>query len=87
MGAHLLVFAHPPYHLGRDLLLNVSRCLVSGPKDLAWEALVAHAVDKVATYRSPGEAGRLKDCLTAQLKIDPAAIARFVWQETSEGAG
>ncbi|WP_435258462.1 sulfotransferase family protein [Thioclava sp. FR2] len=86
MGAHPLVYAHPPYHLGRDLLLNLSRCMASGPKGTAWEALIAHAVDKVASYRSPEEAAKLKVWLSSQETIDPAAIARFIWQQMPEGA-
>jgi hypothetical protein len=86
MGAHPDVYAHPPYHLGRDLILNLHTALGHGTA--AWQFLVDHAAAKVASYRSDEEAARLRDRLAGQVPPDPRALARFIWQQMpAEAAG
>ncbi|TCM82640.1 sulfotransferase family protein [Rhodovulum steppense] len=81
MGAHGSVYAHPPYHLGRDLLLNLRDTLAGGIDAPAWPILCERAAAQVARYRGADEAERLRLRLAAQAIVDPAAIARFIWQE------
>lgn len=88
MGAHPAIYAHPPYHLGRDVLLNLSRCGSSGTEGGAWAALRGHAVAKVREFRGDDEADRLDAWLAARRRIDPAEIAEFLWQRMpAEAAG
>jgi len=86
MGAHSAIFSHPPYHLGRDLILNLPRAMAGGVSSEAWRILCTHAVEKVRTYRSEDEAERLAAWLSARDQIDPAEIAAFIWQDLPEGA-
>jgi hypothetical protein len=86
MGAHPAVHAHPPWHLGRDLILNLHATLPEGPGGAAWRVLAAQAVAKVRDYRSAAEAERLAAFLAAQARLEPARIARFVWLELSDEA-
>lgn len=86
MGSHPDVYSHPPYHLGRDLILNLHETLGDGPKGKSWEILSRHAVAKVREYRSEQEAARLAAYLTNLDVIRPAEIARFVWQDMPEEA-
>lgn len=86
MGAHPDVFAPPPYHLGRDLLLNLYRLQGKGVEAKVWQTLKTHAVGKVVQYGAEGDADRLRHWLDAQTEIDPVAIARFMWCEMPQGA-
>lgn len=86
MGAHPDVHAHPPWHLGRDLILNLHAALPEGPRGAAWGVLSAQAVAKAREHRGAAEADRLAAFLAGQDRLDPARIARFVWQELSADA-
>lgn len=86
MGAHSRIYAHPPYHLGRDVILNLPRALAGGVTGSAWKILCTHAVEKVRTHQSPAEADRLKAWLLARERIDPIEIATYLWQELPEAA-
>lgn len=86
MGAHPGIYAHPPYHLGRDLIGNMHEVLGSGVQGTSWQALCKHAVAKVREYRSEAEAARLEQWLAGQSRMDPAAIARFIWQQMPDDA-
>jgi Sulfotransferase family len=87
MGGHSKVFAHPPYHLGRDLILNLHEVLAGGTTSKAWSVLCQHAVAKVAEYRSQDEADRLQVWLNAQGLIDAERIARYIWLEMPQAPG
>nr|WP_290442994.1 sulfotransferase [Rhodovulum tesquicola] len=86
MGAHSGIYSHPPYHLGRDILLNLPRTLAGGVTGPAWKILCAHAVERVRKYRNPAEADRLEAWFSARDRIDPVEIAAFLWQELPEEA-
>lgn len=87
MGAHGGVYAHPPYHMGRDVLMKLHDAVAGGPGGEAWTLLRDNAVARVGQYRNPEEAQRLADWFAAQDGIDPRAFARFVWQEMPPEAG
>ncbi|MBN2907014.1 MAG: sulfotransferase [Rhodobacteraceae bacterium] len=81
MGAHGGIYAHPPYHMGRDVLMKLHDALAGGPTGEAWALLRDNAVARVGQYRDAQEAQRLADWFAAQGRIDPCAIARFIWQQ------
>ena len=82
MGAHGGVYAHPPYHLGRDLLGPLHHLIPDGPgAQTARQVLADHAVAKVRRYRGDDEADRLANRMNGAGMPDPAGLARFVWQE------
>jgi len=81
LGQHPRVYAHPPYHLGRDLILHLHDAMTGGIASPAWQVLRENALVRVEKYRSVGEAARLKSWLDRQQELSPKAIARFIWQE------
>mgnify|MGYP006290890631 FL=1 len=82
MGAHPDMYAHPPYHLGRDLLGPLHHLVPAGPGAAeALRVLSDHAVAKVRRYRDEDEAQRLAARLQGPDMPDAAALARFVWQD------
>lgn len=80
-GEHPKVYAHPPYHLGRDLLMRlhevVGDCTTSG----AWQVLKDSAAARIAKYRGDEEAQRFRDWADAQTSLVPRDVARFIYQE------
>jgi len=81
VGEHPEVYAHPPYHLGRDLLLRLHEVARDGVSSAAFQVLKRNAVTRVSKNRSEEEAARLAAWLDQQTEISPHAIARFVFQE------
>jgi hypothetical protein len=79
VGEHPRVYAHPPYHMGRDLLLRLHDAMAGGVTSSAWRALVENAVARVAKYRGDEEAGRLRTWFEQQTTISPREIARFLF--------
>lgn len=86
MGAHPQVYAHPPYHLGRDLLGPLQEALPQGRSAEAWRILGDHAVSRVRRYRDEAEAQRLADFMASCETQEVGAVARFVWQEMPQDA-
>jgi Sulfotransferase family len=86
LGEHPEIYAHPPYHLGRDLILRLHEAAVGGINSRAMQALMRNAVNKVRRFRGDDEAARLSDWFGAQTDISPRAIARFVWQQMPSDA-
>lgn len=80
MGEHPDVYAHPPYHLGRDLILRLHEAAAGGIRSRAMQALVRNAVSKVTRFRGEQEAARFGQWFDAQTEVSPQAIARFVYQ-------
>jgi hypothetical protein len=81
VGEHPNVYAHPPYHLGRDLIMRLHEVVAGGVAAPAWRVLKDNAVTRVAKYRGADEAARLAEWLNAQTEISPHAIARYVYQQ------
>jgi len=81
VGEHPEVYAHPPYHLGRDLLLRLHEVAKGGVSSSALQVLKRNAVMRVSKNRSEEEAARLAEWFDQQTEISPQAIARFVFQE------
>jgi hypothetical protein len=81
IGAHPEVYAHPPYHLGRDFILKLCDTLVGGTTSAAWEKLCRNAVRRVRQFRGEEEADALASWLSRQGELDPRAIAKFIWQQ------
>ena len=81
VGEHPDVYAHPPYHLGRDLIMRLHDVAAGGVSAPAWRVLKENAVLRVSKYRGDDEAGRLAAWLDAQAEVSPHAIARFVYQQ------
>ena len=81
VGAHPRVYSHPPYHMGRDLLLRLHDVAAGGVSANAFRVLRENAVLRVAKYRGDDEAARLDAWLGQQTKISPRAIARYIFQE------
>jgi hypothetical protein len=86
MGAHPQVYAHPPYHLGRDLLGPLQESMPDGAGAEAWQVLTDHAIAKVRRYRDEAEAQRLAGFMANCAGPDAGAVARFVWQEMPQDA-
>lgn len=88
LGAHPGVHAHPPCHIGRDLLLNLHALADAGPAAAAWPVLVERIEAKIAEFRGKPEAGRAAAWLRGRERIEPCEIARFLWLELPpEAAG
>jgi hypothetical protein len=81
LGEHPEIYAHPPYHLGRDLILRLHEAAAGGIRSRAMQTLMRNAFNKVTRYRGEEEAARLKQWFDAQSDVSPQAIARFVWQQ------
>jgi hypothetical protein len=80
-GAHSEIYAHPPYHFGRDFLIRLHETAAKGMHSEAMEILTRNAVDRISKYRGEDEAQRFTDWLEAQSEINPRDLARFVFQE------
>lgn len=80
VGEHPSVYAHPPYHLGRDLIMRLSDLVAGGVSSPAYPVLKENAVARVSKYRGEEEANRLADWFDKQSEVSPHAIARFVYQ-------
>jgi hypothetical protein len=88
VGEHPEVYAHPPYHLGRDLILRLHEAAEGGVSSEALQILKRNAVTRIAKLRGDDEAQRLADWIDEQSEIEPRALARFVFQEMPlEGQG
>lgn len=81
VGQHPDVYSHPPYHLGRDLIMRLPEVVAGGVSSPAWTVLKDNAVARVAKYRGDDEAARLRTWLDEQPVLSPRAIARFVYQQ------
>ncbi len=86
LGQHTAVYAHPPYHMGRDLLLKLPDVTITGGADEAVAALKDNAVARVEKYRGEAEAARLRDWFSSEQAMNPTALARFVFLEMPEEA-
>ena len=81
VGEHPDVYAHPPYHLGRDLIMRLHETAAGGRDSAALDTLKRNAMTRIAKYRCDDEAQRFADWVDAQEAIIPADVARFVFQE------
>lgn len=81
VGGHPDVYAHPPYHLGRDLIMRLPDVVEGGISCAAFARLKQNAVLRVAKYRGDEESGRLETWLDSQTEIDPRKIAHYVYQQ------
>ena len=81
VGEHPDVYAHPPYHLGRDLIMRLHETAAGGRDSAALDTLKRNAMTRIAKYRGDDEAQRFADWVDAQEAIIPADVARFVFQE------
>jgi hypothetical protein len=81
VGQHPEVYSHPPYHLGRDLMMRLHEVAAGGVSSPAWQVLKDNAVSRVDKYRGADEAARLRTWLDARVEVVPQEIARFVYQQ------
>jgi hypothetical protein len=81
MGEHPAIYAHPPYHMGRDLILKLREVGHGRVPPASLEVLVRHASQRVARYRGEEEAARLVEWVNQQAEVGPRSLARFVFQE------
>jgi hypothetical protein len=81
VGEHPQVYTHPPYHLGRDLIMHLHDVVAGGVSAPAWQVLKDNAVQRVGKYRGDEEANKLSTWLNEQTEILPQAIARYVYQQ------
>jgi len=81
VGEHPQVYAHPPYHLGRDLILRLHEVAEGGVGSEAFQVLKRNAVARIGKYRGEEEANRLAEWLDTREKIVPREVARYVFQE------
>jgi len=87
LGAHPAIHAHPPHHLGRDLLLNLAQTLPEGTASPAWDHLRRHACAAFARYAAPEDAAAFaRDLDALSGPIDPVALARRVWTDLPAAA-
>ena len=83
VGEHPSVYAHPPYHLGRDLIMRLHEVAAGGTESAALDVLKRSAAMRISKYRGDEEAQRFSDWLDSRNEIVPAEVARFVFQEMS----
>jgi hypothetical protein len=81
VGEHPAVYAHPPYHMGRDLIFKLHEVSRYGAAPDALHVLVKHAQKRISKYRGDEEAARLAQWIEEQDAVSPPALARFVFQE------
>lgn len=81
VGEHPEVYAHPPYHLGRDLMMRLHEVVAGGKDSAALDVLRRSAATRIAKYRGEEEARRFDEWLDSRDAIVPAEVARFVFQE------
>ena len=81
VGEHPDVYAHPPYHMGRDLILKMRDVGDGADGAEALQVLVKHAMQRISRYRDDDEARRLSEWVDGQPQVTPCALARFVFQE------
>lgn len=81
VGEHPSVYAHPPYHLGRDLILRLHEVASGGVESEALQVLKRNAVARIGKYRGEEEADRFATWLDCRDEIVPRDVARFVFQE------
>ncbi|MEM7431452.1 MAG: sulfotransferase [Pseudomonadota bacterium] len=86
LGQHSEVYAHPPYHMGRDLLLKLHDVTITGGADEAVAALKDNAIARVAKYRGDEEANRLREWFATPDGLNPHELARFVFLRMPEEA-
>lgn len=76
-----MVYAHPPYHMGRDLIFRLPEVGGSAVAPDALDVLLKHAAQRISRYRGDEEAQRLIDWVHGQPEIDAYSLARYVFQE------
>jgi len=81
VGQHPRVYAHPPYHLGRDLIMKLPEVGGKRASPAALEVLVRHAAQRISRYRGDEEASRLVDWVGSRATVDAYSLARFAYQE------
>jgi hypothetical protein len=86
LGAHPKIYAHPPYHLGRDLLMRLHDVAAGGAQSPPMEALTRNALSRITKYGGEEEAQRLTEWLDRHGDFSPKDLARFVFQEMPEDA-
>ena len=80
------MYTHPPYHLGRDLLMRLHEVGNERMPAASWQILKDSAAARIAKYRGDAEAQRFLDWAAAQEKLVPQNLARFVYQELAPEA-
>lgn len=81
VGEHPRVYSHPPYHLGRDLIMRLHEVAEGGASSEAMQVLKQNAVTRIRKYRGDEEADRFSTWLDGQAEIVPRDVARFVFQQ------
>ena len=81
VGEHPQVYAHPPYHLGRDFLMRLHDISAGGVQSEALQVLKRSAMNRISKYRGDDEAERFAAWIDARDEIVPRELARFVFQE------
>jgi len=81
VGEHPDVYAHPPYHLGRDLIMRLHEVAEGETSSEALQILKRNAESRIGKYRDEAEAGRFMEWMNAQPAMVPREVARFVFQE------
>jgi len=81
VGEHPDVYSHPPYHLGRDLIMRLHEVAEGGTSSEAMQVLKQNAVTRISKYRGDEEADRFSTWLDEQTEIVPRDVARFVFQQ------
>lgn len=81
LGCHSGVTAPPPYHLCRDVGLNLHATLGSGTASRTWQQMKELMVSRVVQFNSRDAAVRLAQWLNTLDHISFCDIARFVFSE------
>lgn len=88
IGAHSSFYAPPPFHFGRQVLLNLHATQMRGVKSIAWKRMCQRIPKRLAKLLGPQEAEAARVWLAAQEQIDPQKIAEFLYiQATPKSAG
>jgi hypothetical protein len=75
LGAHSQVLSPPPYHFGRDVILN----LHLRDDAAAWEVVRQQLLERVRTQGSEVATARLRAYLDAHPRASPRELAHFVY--------
>lgn len=81
LGCHSSVKAPPPYHLCRDIGLNLHATLGEGVQSQTWQQMKELIVTRVAQLKSRNAAVQLAQWLNKLDRIEFCEIARFVFCE------
>lgn len=87
VGAHSAFYAPPPFHFGQNVLLNLHQTLAGGTQSVAWQRMcnrIPKRLEKLLGTKKEAQAAAA--WLSAQDKIDPHRLTRFLYIDATPAA-